>query len=165
MGLNVLAVGGHLGDWVNRGPKNYGGKVHDLAVDPTDENIVYAAYGCYSDLHSTNGTGSGLWRSQNGGESWQPLISAAEDPCVLSVDVHPAQPSLLVAGLRGSPLNRHPGDVRLSRDQGETWKSIGPPSSTAPPLHVFAVKFDIVDPATIYAATHNGLFKPSNASQ
>ncbi len=165
VGSNVLGVARHLGEWVSRGPKNYGGKVHDLAVDPTDENIVYAAYGCYSDLHSTNGTGSGLWRSRNGGNSWQPLISAAEDPCVLSVDVHPAQPDLVVAGLRGSPLNLHPGDVRLSRDGGESWVSIGPPSAKAPPLHVFAVKFDIVDPDTIYAATHQGLFKTANAGQ
>ena len=162
--IDNLPVATHLGEWVSLGPTNYGGKVHALAIDPTDENIVFAAYGCYSDLHSTNGTGAGLWRTQNGGKSWQPAIPADEDPCVLSVDVHQQQPNFVVAGLRGWRLNRHPGDVRLSRDGGDTWESIGPPASD-PALHVFAVKFDIADPNTIYAATHSGLFKTSNTGQ
>src|SRR5215470_3156362 len=40
-----LGVATHLGEWVSRGPKNYGGKVFGLAVDPTNENLVYVAYG------------------------------------------------------------------------------------------------------------------------
>ena len=162
--IDELPVATHLGEWVNRGPKNYGGKVHDLAIDPTHENIVYAAYGCYSDAHSTNGTGGGLWRTRNGGQSWRPIISADEDPCVLSVDVHPKKPQLVIAGLRGSSLNRHPADVRLSRDGGDTWESIGPPSDD-PTLSIVAVKFDIEDPNTIYAATHKGLFKTVTTGQ
>src|SRR5713101_7288049 len=34
--IDQLPVATHLGEWVNRGPKNYGGKVHDVAIDPTD---------------------------------------------------------------------------------------------------------------------------------
>jgi|GEM_PF-2787777 len=160
-----LPVATHLGEWVNLGPKNYGGKAHDVVVHPTDENTVYAAYGCYSDSHSTNGTGAGLWRTRNGGKFWEAVIGADEDPCVLSVDVHSQQPNFVVAGLRGWALNRHPGDVRLSRDGGDTWESIGPPSAGDPSLHVFAVKFDMADPNTIYAATHKGLFKTTTAGQ
>ena len=159
-----LIVATHLGEWVNLGPTNYGGKAHDIAVDPTNENIVYAAYGCYSDLHSTNGTGAGLWRTTDGGDSWLPVIGPDEDPCVLSVDVHPKHPELIIAGLRASPLNQHPGDVRLSRDGGDSWESIGPPS-TDPTLDAFAVKFDVADPNAVYAATHRGLFKTVDAGE
>lgn len=162
--VGALPVATHLGEWVYRGPKNYGGKVHDVAIDPLDANTAFAAYGCYSDLHSTNGTGAGLWRTRNGGRFWQPVIPADEDPCVLSVDVHQQQSNFVVAGLRGSALNRHPSDVLLSRDRGDTWQSIGPPSSDHT-LSVFAVKFDIADPNTVYAATHKGLFKTINSGR
>src|SRR6516225_5360212 len=40
-----VPVATHLGEWVYRGPSNYGGKVHDLAIHPTDETILFVAYG------------------------------------------------------------------------------------------------------------------------
>ena len=49
-----------LGEWRSIGPRNYGGKVYDVAVDPTNKNIVYAAY-C---------SGGGLWKTTDGGSTW-----------------------------------------------------------------------------------------------
>lgn len=45
--------------WDQRGPSNIGGRTRALAVDVTDENVIFAG-----------GVSGGLWRSSDKGESW-----------------------------------------------------------------------------------------------
>jgi len=47
------------GEWIRRGPYNFGGRTRALAVDVTNENIIFAG-----------GVSGGLWRSTDGGKSW-----------------------------------------------------------------------------------------------
>ena len=46
-------------DWVSVGPGNIGGRTRALAVDILDENVMIAG-----------GVSGGMWRSEDGGESW-----------------------------------------------------------------------------------------------
>ncbi|MBK8921100.1 MAG: T9SS type A sorting domain-containing protein [Saprospirales bacterium] len=66
------------GDWVSRGPWNYGGRTRALAIDIADENRLLAG-----------GVSGGMWLSEDGGQSWArrtPLdavpscVSVAQDP-------------------------------------------------------------------------------------
>ena len=80
----------------------------EIAIDPTNENTVYA---CLS---------SKLVRSNDGGETWEVVIQVESNgetvfyPCS-SVSFHPDAPgTIIVAG----------SFIRLSEDGGETWRQI-----------------------------------------
>lgn len=78
-----------------------GGNVRCLAVDPNNQNIVYA------------GTqGSGLIRSDDKGKTWHPL--GMEGHVVKAIAISPAEPGLIVVGTR-------PANVFISRDGGQNW--------------------------------------------
>ncbi len=81
-----------------------GQDVRCLAADPFDPAVVYA------------GTqGSGLLRSQDGGQSWQP--AGLDGQVVKAVAASPHQPGLLYAGTR-------PAAVYISHDYGATWHEL-----------------------------------------
>jgi photosystem II stability/assembly factor-like uncharacterized protein len=156
--LADVPVATHLGEWRNLGPFTYAGKVYDLAVDPWNADVVYAAFGSWGD-GSTNAAGAGLWRTLDGGRSWSPID--ARNPGVLCVRIHPTIPGLIAAGLRASGYNRDRG-VLLSRDAGATWTAISLPEAS---LNVFDIGFHLSDPNTLWAATHTGLYKTTDGGQ
>ncbi len=51
--------------WRPLGPANYGGKAYDLAVDPRDANVVYAAYGSWGEAHLVAGHRTWLGMSRS----------------------------------------------------------------------------------------------------
>ncbi|MDX1992904.1 MAG: hypothetical protein SF029_10960 [bacterium] len=78
-----------------------GTKVCCLAVDPHNQNVVYA------------GTqGNGILRSEDRGKTWQPV--GMKDHVVKAIAVSPVEPGLMVAGTR-------PASVFISRDGGQSW--------------------------------------------
>ncbi|SHI93182.1 T9SS type A sorting domain-containing protein [Aquimarina spongiae] len=60
--------------WENRGPFNVGGRTRALAIDRTNENIIFAG-----------GVSGGLWRSSNGGETWSRVSSRRESPSITDI--------------------------------------------------------------------------------
>lgn len=71
-GANSLkAAGDQTSPWINRGPFNIGGRTRAIAIDRTDENILYAG-----------GVSGGLWRSTDQGSSWTKLTPGQEHPSV-----------------------------------------------------------------------------------
>jgi photosystem II stability/assembly factor-like uncharacterized protein len=103
--LGIVAVEGERCscDWHLQGRE-----VQCVAVDPLNPDFVYA--GTFN---------AGLWRSRDGGRSWQPASDGIRHPRVLSVVVsrcERAGPSGVVyAGTEPSALYR-------SEDAGETWR-------------------------------------------
>jgi photosystem II stability/assembly factor-like uncharacterized protein len=87
-------------EWTAVGP--LGGGVTAFALDPQDSDVAYAAV-----------AGDGLWRTRDGGTSWQPV--GARDPLfgLNALAVHPRHPRWLYA-------TQHGGFLR-SRDGGRTW--------------------------------------------
>lgn len=78
-----------------------GANVRCLAVDPHNQNIVYA------------GTqDKGVLRSNDRGKTWQPL--GMEGHVVKAIAISPAEPGLIVVGIR-------PARVFISRDGGQSW--------------------------------------------
>lgn len=78
-----------------------GANVRCLAVDPDNQNIVYA------------GTqDKGVLRSNDRGKTWQPL--GMEGHVVKAIAISPAKPGLIVVGIR-------PARVFISRDGGQSW--------------------------------------------
>ena len=86
--------------------------IADIATDPTDRNVVYAAskYG-------------GLWRSADGAQPWK--LPALADEWITSVLVHPTIPTILYILL-------HNAGVMKSNDGGTSFVSLGPTSCEFP---------------------------------
>jgi hypothetical protein len=94
--------------------------IGDVAVDYTDDNIVYAGTG---DMYVGNGessTGDGMYKSTDAGLNWAKIASVNSEtgigPSVNQVILHPQIPTtIFVTGEDG---------VHRSTDGGATWKRV-----------------------------------------
>lgn len=92
--------------WAYMGPTQPISGVIAFAYDATDPNLVYAG---------TQGTG--LWKSVDGGASWQSVSAFPGIPFISSVATHPDVPStvyVLAESIAGSNLY-------VSEDAGQNW--------------------------------------------
>jgi photosystem II stability/assembly factor-like uncharacterized protein len=95
--------------WTSNGP--FGGQLYDIVLDPKDSSRLYVSAGR-----------SGLWRSQDGGASWDFSLIAPFPHRVQIAYPTPGQPPVMyLAGAGGLRLVR-------SLDYGQTWEQKLPPN-------------------------------------
>lgn len=105
-------------------------------------------------------TGGGVWRTKNGGSSWENLSDGYFGGSIGAVAVSPSHHNVIYVGggevtVRG---NVSPGTgMYKSRDGGRTWKSIGLKNSQ----HIPRVRIHPSNPDVVYAAVLGDLFKDS----
>ncbi|MCG8456592.1 MAG: hypothetical protein MI919_09955, partial [Holophagales bacterium] len=96
----------------------------DLAMDPTNPRVLYATF--WRVLRTpwsleSGGEGSTIWKSVDGGASWQELTSKPGLPAgtrgISGITVSPTNPENLYAIVEAEE-----GGVFRSTDGGETWK-------------------------------------------
>ncbi len=76
-------------------------KIQAVAVHPGNGSIIFA------------GTGNGLFRSTDGGQTWESLHDGLRDENIRALVVSPSEPSMIYAGTsRG---------IFLSEDGGDHW--------------------------------------------
>ena len=97
----------------------------DIDLDPQDPRILYAAmwqYRRYPDFFESGGPGSGLYKSSDGGESWQRLEGGlpAGELGRIAVAVAPSRPSTVYATVEA----KEDAGLYRSDDVGETWKKV-----------------------------------------
>ena len=114
-----------------------------VTVAPSNTKILYAV------LETEENKDKGLWKSEDGGESWSHLnndFGLVVRPFYFSrIVVDPRDPDVVVkAGLFGS----------ISRDGGKTFKNLGP---MHPDIH--DILFDINDSDRMYVATDGGFYR------
>ena len=86
-----LAEQGPMPTWSWLGPGNRGGRTRAFVIDPTDPDIMYAG-----------GVAGGIWKSTDGGASWNPADDLLLNLAVASLAIDPTNPSVLYAGTLGS---------------------------------------------------------------
>ena len=99
------------------GPANMGGRIDDFAVVESNTNIVYAAT-----------ASGGLWKTVNGGASFQPVFDTQGSFSIGWVAVDPKRPSIVWVGTgeRNSQRSVAYGDgVYKSEDGGRSWTNVG----------------------------------------
>jgi hypothetical protein len=105
------------------------GRVSSLAVDPTNENVLY--------LGSASG---GVWKTTNGGTSWTPVFDAAGTLSIGALALDPGNPSVLWVGT-GEQGNSCTGYFGMgafrSTDGGATFQARNGSGSTALQLSHF----------------------------
>ncbi len=94
----------------------------DVKIDPSDPNIVYATLweareGPWEN-GELNGTGGGIFKSTDGGQTWHPLAGGLPDGIVQAyVAIARSDPKRLFA----SVATKDKVDLYRSDDGGETW--------------------------------------------
>jgi hypothetical protein len=99
------------------------GSIGDIAVSPSNPNIVYVGSG--EGLHRPDlSTGDGMFKSTDGGSSWQ-RIGLNDAQQVGRVVVHPTNADVVFAAVLGHPYgaNEMRGVFR-SRDGGKNWEKV-----------------------------------------
>ncbi len=94
--------------------------IGDIEVDPSNPERVYVATGD-PNISSHPGIGDGLYRSDDGGATWEKLGLEAQRilPRIL---VHPSNPDELTVAAMGIPFERNTQrGIYHSTDGGETW--------------------------------------------
>jgi photosystem II stability/assembly factor-like uncharacterized protein len=128
-----------------------------IAVDPRNPDIVFAA--AIGHLYASN-TERGVFRSRDGGKSWQKVLYKNADVGAIDVVIDPTNSQIVYAGLWNtrrppwftySPTNGPGGGIYKSTDGGTTWKQLtnGLPAegigrtgiavSTSDPERIYAV--------------------------
>ena len=154
--LHSHAARAGLNLWTSNGPS--GAIVNALAVDPSQSGIVYAGT-----------AGKGVFKSADGGDTWQPAKQGLGDIYIDSLltrgypvlgsdatgmgdQLHLPAPRMLFAASSGH-------GVFASADSGQTWTPVnaGLPSASA---HILAH-----DPTTmtLYVSTDQGVYKSQDA--
>ena len=100
--------------------------VTDLVIDPRDPNVLYAAsWQRHRNVaaYVGGGPGTALYKSVDGGESWQKLKTGlpSSEMGKIGLAISPMQPDVLYAAIE---LNRRKGAVYKSINGGESWKKM-----------------------------------------
>lgn len=103
--VDISAVSADSWVWVRSDNGMEGGEVWDIAFDPSDPLIMYIV---------TNG--SGVFKTVDGGSSWQPLQDGLIHLNPVSIAVDPDQSETLYIG-------SGPATLYVSHDQGENWET------------------------------------------
>src|SRR6266481_4455257 len=107
--------------------KNENTGASDVEIDPSNPDVMYASMweareGPWEDNNEVNGTGGGLFKSTDGGNTWHPLTNGLpKDLAQIYVAITPSDPRRIYAtvGMSGGKLG-----VYRSYDAGENWSQI-----------------------------------------
>ncbi|NUQ53042.1 MAG: hypothetical protein HUU19_10150 [Phycisphaerales bacterium] len=146
-----------------------------LAIDPSNESIIYAGTG-EANFANHSRPGQGILKSMDAGATWTLLAQGTfAGRCISRIAINPATPSVLYAGVtraggfpapaaaKGHPLANGPRGVFRSTDSGATWTQL---SGGLPQLDCTDLVLDPADPTVLYAAigfifgdASNGIYK------
>lgn len=151
------------GAWTSLGPGNQGGRSKALLVHPTNPDIMY-----------TGGVTGGVWKTEDGGQSWRPLADLFPTIGIGAMAFDPTNPDIIYAGTgfyfnslsgtnvygaapRGSGLFK-------STDAGQTWTRLNAPEGTAFRF-INAIHVSRQDSNRLYVASFGGVFRSTDGGQ
>jgi photosystem II stability/assembly factor-like uncharacterized protein len=109
----------------------------NISVDPRDSKTIYVA------AWSVESVGGDLFRSRDGGNSWQAL-PGMKGKSIRAMSLATSDPNLIVVGALDG--------VFRSRDAGDTWERISP-ANHAEIKNIESIAIDPRNPDVIYAGT------------
>ncbi len=106
-------------EWKLAGPINVGGRITDIALHPTDQDIIYAGTSV-----------GGIFKTTDGGQNWEVVFEEEGGLSIGNLALAPSDPNTLYAGsgeANGSAVSgAFFGDgVYKTTDGGESWAFVG----------------------------------------
>ena len=147
VGLGVVGIPSQadVGRWMSRGPD--AGLIDTVVAHPVDPNLAYAA-----SQHA------GVFRSADGGHTWQPINTGLTIERASALAIDPAQPSTLYAGTFDDGVFR-------SQDGGDTWHPLFDEGRQRTASVVRTVELDPSDPSTVYVGATGGLHRSRDGGE
>ena len=150
-----------LSNWKWLGPGNIGGRIRAICIHPTTPSIMWVG-----------SVGGGIWKTTNGGASWQPLDDFAPMMSVGCMVLDPADPNHLFAGTGEGFFDTLAGSSNLaasrgagifeSKDGGSTWTRM--PSTAGSAFHfVNRIAISPKDNKVMLVATMDGIYRTTDA--
>ncbi len=127
-------------EWRNLGPATIGGRISDIDASPADPNRIYVAAGS-----------GGLFRSTNGGTTWQSIFDQERTISIGGISVDPNRPNTVWVGTGEANLRNSVsfGDgVYVTRDAGRTWANVGLKETQT----ISRIVVDPIDSNSVYVA-------------
>ena len=150
------AIGGV--NWLERGPKNVGGRTRAILVDPNDVtyNTVWSA-----------GVGGGLWKTTDitaSSPNWIPIDDLFNNLAITAIAYNPSNTQEMYFGTGEGFFNADAirgNGIWKSTNGGTTWSQLTSTSSSANFNYIQKIA---VHPTSgdVYAGTRNGLFRSQN---
>ncbi len=123
-----------------------------LAVAPSYSRIIYVGtgdFGIASNSWGAANVGDGVWRSDDGGHSWQ-HIGLTDTAHIGAILVDPKNPNVVLVAALGNAYAPNPDrGVFLTRDGGRTWiKTLYENDTTG----AISLAYDAARPGVVYAS-------------
>ncbi|MFT5193798.1 MAG: photosystem II stability/assembly factor-like uncharacterized protein [Cellvibrionaceae bacterium] len=128
------------------GPAVMGGRIIDIAVDPTNKSRWFVAAGS-----------GGVWKTENAGITWDDIFKDQKSYSIGCVAIDPSNPNNVWVGTGENVSGRHVGwgdGVYKSRDGGKSWKWMGLEHSE----HIGKILIDPRNGNTVYVASEGPLW-------
>jgi photosystem II stability/assembly factor-like uncharacterized protein len=144
-----------------------------IRIHPKDPNLVYAAV--LGDLYQPSSE-KGVYRSKDGGETWEKILFVSEDAGAVDLTFDPTNPRILYAStwnVNRTPFSLSSGGpgsgLYKSKDGGDTWELLsenkGFPEGT---LGIIGVSVSPINPHRVWAlveAEKGGLLLSDNGGK
>jgi photosystem II stability/assembly factor-like uncharacterized protein len=122
--------------------------IGDIELDPQNPNVVYVGTGD-PNISSHPGLGDGLWKSTDGGNTWQSLGLSAQR-IISKIIVHPTNANTLYVSTMGLPFERNnQRGLYKTTNGGQSWQQVLFVSNEC---GVIDMEMDHSNPDIIYAA-------------
>jgi photosystem II stability/assembly factor-like uncharacterized protein len=131
------------------GPAIMGGRIDDFAVVESNPDTFFVG-----------AASGGLWKTTNGGITWQPVFDKEPVSSIGAVTGAPSDPSIVWVGT-GEPNNRQSSSwgngVYKSTDGGKTWNHVGLDDTG----HIGRIVIHPTNPDVVYVAALGHLWGPN----
>lgn len=135
--------------WRNVGPAVAGGRVAGVAGTAADPKLYYLAT-----------AGGGVWKTDNGGETWSPVFDKQAVSAVGAVAIDPSNENVVWAGTgEANPRNdvSYGDGIYKTTDGGKTWKNMGLQATR----HISRIAIDPKNGNHVVVAAQGDVFKDS----